>query len=73
MVRQAKGRWVEEFDERKDPFGEPYYWLTGKFLLQDTGTDNDEAVLKAGFVSVTPMMHDLTDYHHLEIVKNWGF
>lgn len=73
VVRQAMGRWVEEFDERTDPFGEPYYWLTGKFLLQDTGADNDDAVLKAGYVSVTPMMHDLTDYNRLESVKGWGF
>ncbi len=73
VVRQAMGRWVEEFEERKDPFDEPYYWLTGKFLLQDTDTDNDVAVLKEGYVSLTPMMHDLTDYKQLEVVKKWDF
>lgn len=73
VVRQAMGRWVEEFDERTDPFGEPYYWLTGKFLLQDTGIDTDHAVLKAGYVSVTPMMHDLTDYRRLDITSMWEF
>lgn len=72
-TRQAMGRWVEEFEERTDPYGRKYYWLTGKFLLQDTREDSDEAALAAGFVSVTPLTHDLTHITMLEKVKNWHF
>src|SRR5690606_36471894 len=39
VCRQAKGRWVEEFQEGTDPRGEKYYWLTGKFYCEDEGTD----------------------------------
>ncbi|MCI4670903.1 MAG: 5'/3'-nucleotidase SurE [Bacteroidia bacterium] len=60
VVRQAMGRWVEEFDERVDPYGRKYYWLTGNFDLQDEGTDTDVHALTEGYVSVTPMTHDLT-------------
>ncbi len=72
-TRQAMGRWVEEFEERADPHGRKYYWLTGKFLLQDTREDSDEVALRAGYVSVTPLTHDLTHLEMYEEVKKWEF
>lgn len=72
VTRQAGGRWVEEFDERTDPYGKKYYWLTGKFLLQDHKDDTDEYAIKNGYVSVTPLMHDLTAHSHLEVIRKWG-
>ncbi|MEO1449514.1 MAG: 5'/3'-nucleotidase SurE [Bacteroidota bacterium] len=73
VTRQAVGRWTEEFDERTDPFGRKYYWLTGKYTLQDEGADTDEAALRAGYVSVTPMMHDLTHYANRDSLQNWSW
>ncbi|MBX7241140.1 MAG: 5'/3'-nucleotidase SurE [Bacteroidia bacterium] len=72
-TRQAAGRWVEEFDERTDPQGRKYYWLTGKFILQDDRDDSDEAALNQGFVSVTPLTHDLTHLEMFEVVNKWEF
>ncbi len=71
ITRQAMGQWVEEFDQRVDPFGQPYYWLTGKFQLEDEGQDTDEYALRNGFVSITPMQHDLTDHSKLPIMNQW--
>jgi 5'-nucleotidase len=73
ITRQAMGRWVEEFDERTDPFGTKYYWLTGKFELQDDGGETDEDALRNGFVSVTPMQHDLTNHGLLDHFRKWRF
>ncbi|MEM7656343.1 MAG: 5'/3'-nucleotidase SurE [Bacteroidota bacterium] len=74
ITRQAKGRWIEEFDERVDPFGRKYYWLTGNFALMDEGEDTDEHAIRNGYVSVTPMIHDLTDYpHREEMAQTWQF
>jgi len=39
VCRQANANWEEEFEERKDPKGRTYYWLTGKFVNYDKGTD----------------------------------
>ena len=39
VCRQAKANWEEEFDERQDPKGRRYYWLTGKFVNYDKGDD----------------------------------
>lgn len=71
ITRQAKGRWVEEFDQRTDPFGRPYYWLTGQFDLLDEGDDTDEAAIRNGYVSVTPMQHDLTAYDIMDAYTHW--
>lgn len=71
ITRQAMGRWSEEFDERTDPFGRKYYWLTGKFELMDHGEDTDEHALRNGYVSVTPMTHDLTAHHQLPQLTAW--
>lgn len=62
VCRQAKAYWVEEFDERHDPTGKPYYWLTGYLKNLDTGTDTDEYALQQGYASVVPVQFDLTAY-----------
>jgi len=41
ICRQAYAKYEEEFDERKDPSGRRYYWLTGEFLNFDKGRDTD--------------------------------
>ena len=69
--RQARANWVEEFDERTDPYGRKYYWLTGKFVnFEEDKTDTDEWALKNGFISVVPVKTDLTDYEWLKHLRN---
>ena len=63
MCRQAKANWEEEFDERNDPKGRKYYWLTGKFVNYDKGTDTDVWALTNHYVSVVPVQFDLTAHH----------
>lgn len=62
ICRQAKGFWQEEYDERIDPMGRTYYWLTGKFIIQDEGNDTDEWALKNNYVSIVPVQPDISDY-----------
>lgn len=62
VCRQANANWEEEFEERKDPKGRVYYWLTGKFVNYDKGTDTDEWALTNHFVSVVPVQFDVTAY-----------
>ncbi len=71
ICRQAKANWVEDFEERKDPYGRSYYWLTGKFVnFEPEATDTDEWALQNGFVSVVPIMHDLTAHNYINHFKN---
>jgi len=70
VCRQAKGNWEENYDERTDPMGRKYYWLTGKFVLEDKGTDTDEWALTNNYVSVVPVQPDVTDYKIINDLKS---
>lgn len=61
ICRQAYAKWEEEFDSRVDPRGQDYYWMTGKFINMDTGTETDVEALKNGYASIVPVKFDLTD------------
>lgn len=73
ICRQANAKWAEEFDERKDPYGRPYYWLTGVFQNNDKGEDTDVWALDNGFVSVVPVQFDLTAHHAIPLLNSWTF
>lgn len=73
ICRQAVAKWEEEYDERFDPHGKKYYWLTGKFVNYDKGDDTDEWALAHGYVSVVPVQYDLTAHHAISFFnKNWS-
>ncbi|MGZ4056324.1 MAG: 5'/3'-nucleotidase SurE [Bacteroidia bacterium] len=74
ICRQAKANWVEELDERKDPSGKPYFWLTGKFDNFDKGQkDTDVWALENNYVSVVPTQFDMTSYPAIKIIDKWKF
>jgi 5'-nucleotidase len=72
ICRQAKGNWVEEFDKRKSPLGQDYYWLTGKFVNFDKGQDTDEWALAHNYISMVPVQFDLTAHHYIQELNNWS-
>lgn len=71
VCRQAKAKWVEEFDQRRDPYGRDYYWLTGEFTNFDKGQDTDEWALANGYVSMVPVQFDLTAHHAIPALNSW--
>ena len=73
VCRQAKASWKEEFDKRTNPFGQEYYWLTGKFINNDKGEDTDEWALKKNYISVVPIEFDLTAHHAIQELNEWNF
>ena len=73
ICRQANAKWQEEFDERRDPNGRKYFWLTGKFINMDKGEDTDEWALANDYVSVVPVHFDLTAYHAFTSLNTWDY
>ena len=57
--------------ESIDPRGKPYYWIgeVRDGFRAEGGTDFE--AIDEGYVSVTPMRADLTNYHAIEILKDW--
>ncbi len=73
VTRQARSRWEEEFLERHDPFDEKYYWLSGRFVDMDQGPNTDLKAINNGYVSITPIDHDLTAHRLIDGLSevNW--
>lgn len=60
-VRAARGNWNDEYQRYTDPFGRPFYWLTGSFHNEEPeARDTDEWCLAHGIVSVVPTLLDRT-------------
>lgn len=73
VCKQANAKWEESFDERVNPHGKKYYWLSGYFNNMDTSEDADETALANGYVSIVPVKFDMTAYEYmtqLETVMN---
>ena len=62
ICKQAYAKYEEDFDERLDPHGKKYYWLTGEFINFDKDEDTDVLALSQNYVSVVPVQFDLTNY-----------
>ncbi len=57
------------FEERKDPRGNSYYWLGGDVVLEEQDPDSDVNAVNDGYLSITPIHFDLTDYRLIELFR----
>lgn len=74
VCRQAAARWEEKFDERHDPLGRNYFWMSGFFINEDKGEDTDEWALANNYASIVPCQFDLTAHHAIaQLNKEWSF
>ncbi|MBS1645780.1 MAG: 5'/3'-nucleotidase SurE [Bacteroidetes bacterium] len=66
VCRGAKSIWIEDFDERQDPYGTPYYWLTGTLKnFEEQHTDTDLYYNQKGFVTLVPIGFDMTKHEQI--------
>ncbi|MDK9699132.1 MAG: 5'/3'-nucleotidase SurE [bacterium] len=70
-ARQGRMRYDEVFDRREDPRGRVYYWMGAERLLIEEPDDVDETIVANGYISVTPLQLDLTDYKVLPEIEKW--
>jgi 5'-nucleotidase len=70
LTRQDTRPLVERFECRVDPRERLYYWLAGINNRRDLDPETDYGALQAGYISVTPIHHDLTHYPSLERLKS---
>ena len=74
ICRQAKAKWQEKFDERLDPMGRRYFWMSGEFINFDHAEDSDEWAVQNNYVSIVPCQYDMTAHHYLgELNTEWTF
>jgi 5'-nucleotidase len=66
LTRMGKRHYSENIVERVDPRGGKYYWIGGDDLGFDKEDGTDCVAVHEGYVSVTPLQVDLTNYRVLE-------
>jgi 5'-nucleotidase len=69
VCRQALSRWQEVFEERKDPHGRRYFWMSGEFENNDIAEDTDEYALMHNYISVVPCYYDMTAHQYLHQIN----
>ncbi len=69
-TKQGASYWEDEFEKRVDPQERPYYWLKGKYILEDTTEDIDDIAIREGKISITPIHYDLTNYEFLNTLRS---
>lgn len=66
-------KYTNSFEKREDPMGKTYYWLAGSLIEIKNSKDSDVESVKDGYISVTPLHFDLTDYNYLKTMEKWNF
>jgi 5'-nucleotidase len=73
ITRQGLRVYRDALDERIDPRGRPYYWIGGESPTGIVEEGTDFGALSEGYVSITPLQLDLTNYKAMEVLKKWKF
>jgi 5'-nucleotidase len=73
VTRQGLRIYRDQLERRLDPRHRPYYWIGGQAptAVHEDGTDF--GAMMDGYVSITPLQLDLTDYQTLEDLKTWDW
>lgn len=58
---QSLAVWTNEYDERRDPRGDPYWWMEGSVPPETIAPDTDRALLARGWITLTPLKFEFTD------------
>ena len=66
---QSRVAWTDRYDKRTDPGKRSYYWLSGdpNEILYEEGSDSK--AIQDGFISITPIHCDLTDWRMLKNLR----
>lgn len=71
ITRQGLRVYRDVLDRRVDPRGRPYYWIGGEAPTGVNEEGTDVGALANGYVSITPLQLDLTNYKAMEGMRNW--
>ncbi|MBE0503427.1 MAG: 5'/3'-nucleotidase SurE [Desulfuromonadales bacterium] len=73
LTRQGKRRFSDQIEKKSDPRGRHYYWLGAGQVSFENAEGTDFHAVSQGYVSITPLHLDLTNYHSFAELSTWGF
>jgi 5'-nucleotidase len=72
LTRQGKRSYKDVIVEKVDPRGRKYYWIGGGDMEFQNVEGTDFHAVHAGFISVTPLHLDLTNYRSFDSLSAWN-
>ena len=67
----GRRRYSDAITRANDPSGREYFWIGGVAVNWRGAEDSDFQAVEDGYVSVTPLHLDLTNYKLLEEIRAW--
>ena len=64
-------RYSDSITRALDPRGQEYFWIGGGVSQWSGGDGSDFRAVEDGYISVTPLHLDLTNYRLLEEIRGW--
>ncbi len=55
-----------------DPWGRDMFWIGAGTSSWSGDEESDFMAVAEGFISVTPLHLDLTQYDHIDMVRSWN-
>jgi 5'-nucleotidase len=68
-TKQGKRIYNNSIKEINDPWGRPHFWIGGGIPTWDGGDDSDYHAISNGYISITPLQLDMTDYEYLKKLR----
>ncbi|HSB53464.1 MAG TPA: 5'/3'-nucleotidase SurE [Gemmatimonadales bacterium] len=62
----------ESLTRMKDPWGREIFWIGGGEIHWTGGAESDHQAVSEGYISITPLHMDLTNYRLIETVRSWS-
>lgn len=69
VTRLGKRFFTDVVVEKVDPRGKKYYWIGGDMVRWEGGKDADFYAISKGYISITPLHLDLTNFASIEELK----
>ena len=60
----------DDFDSRKDPKGNKYFWMTGEMIDNDKNFKSDSFAVKNNYASITPIGYHLSKLSEIQKIKD---
>ncbi len=67
----GRRKYAESITRALDPSGREYFWIGGGTANWSGSDDSDFQAVRDGWISVTPLHLDLTNYRLLEEIRGW--
>lgn len=71
VTRLGSRFFSDSLTRMKDPWGREIVWIGGGTITWTGGEDADHAAVAEGYISITPLHMDLTNYSLIETVRAW--